>query len=67
MICKWLIMIIQSNSARVLINKIFRKIRAIFALQQGNIYNAERNRLNTDNFSFLLLFIFNKRHRQIFL
>ncbi len=67
MICKWLIMITQSNNASVLTNKIFRKIRAIFALQQGNIYNAERNRLNTDNFSFLLLFIFNKRHRQIFL
>ena len=63
MIYKWLIMITQSNSARVLTNKIFRKISTIFALQQGNIYNDERNRLNTDNFSFLLLLIFKKRHR----
>ena len=60
-------MITQSNNASVLTNKIFKEIRAIFALQQGNIYNDERNRLNTDNFYFLLLFIFNKRHRQIFL
>ena len=56
-------MITQSTNASVLTNKIFKEIRAIFALQQGNIYNDERNILNTDNFYFLLLFIFNKRHR----